>query len=85
MDWIKDIVLLILGGIGTAFWFFWRRKVQQTPVLENIQKVEKLLSLRKELDNTNYTIDDLKSLEDALMGRADAAKELVTFKSWGKG
>lgn len=76
MDWIKDIALVILGGIGTAIWFFWRRKVEQKPVFENIQKAEKLLSLRKELDKTNYTIKDLRSLEDALMGRAEAAKEL---------
>ena len=76
MDWIKDIALIILGAIGTTIWFFWRRKVEQKPVFENIQKAEKLLSLRKELDKTNYTIKDLRSLEDALMGRAEAAKEL---------
>jgi uncharacterized protein YecT (DUF1311 family) len=76
MDCIKDIALVILGGIGTAIWFFWRRRVEQKPVFENIQKAEKLLSLRKELDKTNFTIKDLRSLEDALMGRAEAAKEL---------
>jgi len=75
-DILKDVVLLLLGGIGTFFWFFWRRKAEQAPVFENIQKAEKLLSLRKELDHTNYTVEDLKSLEDALMGRAEAAKEL---------
>ena len=72
MDWIKDIALVILGGIGSAIWFFWRRKVEQKPVFENIQKAEKLLYLRKELDKTNYTIKDLRSLEDALM-RTEAA------------
>lgn len=75
-DWGKDIVLLIIGGIGTAIWFFWRRKAEQTPVFENIQKVEKLISLQKELDKTNYTIEDLKNLEHALMGHAEVAKEL---------
>ena len=75
-DLVKDVVLLVLGGIGTAIWFFWRRKAEQTPVFENIQKAEKLLSLRKELDKANYTIEDLKNLEYALMGRAKIAKEL---------
>jgi len=73
-DWIKDVVLLVLGGIGTAIWFFWRRKAEQTPVFENIQKAEKLLGLQRELDKTNYTIDDLKKLEYILMGRAEVAK-----------
>ncbi len=59
-DMLKDIVLLVLGGIGTAVWFFWRRRAEQAPVFENIQKAEKLLSLRKELDNTNYTVADLR-------------------------
>lgn len=80
-DMLKDVLLLLLGGAGTAIWFFWRRKAEQAPVFENIQKAEKLLSLRKELDNTNYTIGDLKSLEDALMGRAAVAKELgITYE-----
>lgn len=59
MQWpamLKDILLLVLGGVGTTVWFFWRRRAEQTPVFENIQKAEKLLSLRKELDNTTYTV-----------------------------
>lgn len=81
-DMLKDVVLLVLGGVGTAVWFFWRRKVEQAPVFENIQKAEKLLSLRKELDSTNYTVKDLKNLEDALMGRAEVAKELsITYEN----
>ena len=75
-DWTKDVVLLLLGGAGTALWFFWRRKAEQAPVFENIQKAEKLLSLKKELDATSYTVKDLKNLEDSLMGRAEAAKIL---------
>jgi len=74
--WTKDIVLLAVGAAGTALWFFWRRKAEQAPVFENIQKAEKLLSLRKELDNASYTLSDLKKLEDSLMGRAEIAKEL---------
>jgi uncharacterized protein YecT (DUF1311 family) len=75
-DWTKDLILFVLGGLATAIWFFWRRKVERTPVFENIDKAGKLLALRKELDSTNYTIQDLQSLEEALMGRAEAAKEL---------
>jgi uncharacterized protein YecT (DUF1311 family) len=75
-DWTKDLFLFVLGVLATAICFFWRRKVERTPVFENIDKAGKLLALRKELDSTNYTIQDLQSLEEALMGRAEAAKEL---------
>ena len=84
-DWLKDVLLLLLGGAGTALWFFWRRRAEQAPVFENIQKAEKLLSLQKELDNTNYTVEDLKNLENALMGRAEVAKELsISFEQEAK-
>ncbi|MDQ7842012.1 MAG: DUF1311 domain-containing protein [bacterium] len=80
-DMLKDVVLLVLGGVGTAIWFFLRRRAEQAPVFENIQKAEELLSLRKELDSTNYTVADLKNLEDTLMGRAKVAKELsITYE-----
>jgi uncharacterized protein YecT (DUF1311 family) len=75
-DWTKDLILFVLGGVATAIWFFWRRRVERTPVFENIEKAGKLLALRKELDSTNYTIQDLQNLEQTLMGRAEAAKEL---------
>lgn len=69
------------GAIGSAVWFFWRRKTEQSPVFENIQKAEKLLALRKDLDNTNYTLDDLRMLEEALMGRSEVARKLsITYK-----
>lgn len=84
-DWLKDISLLVLGGIGTAVWFLLRRKVEQAPVFENIQKAEKLLSLRKELDSTNYTVQDLKNLEDTLMGRVEVARVLsITYEQEAK-
>lgn len=79
MQWSNlaiDVLILFVGGTGTAIWFFWRRKAEQAPVFEEIQKAERLLSLRKDLDNTNYTIEDLKNLENSLMGRAEAAKRL---------
>ena len=66
----------MFGGAGTAAWFFWKRKAEQAPVFESIQKAEKLLSLRKELDKSSYTVDDLKQLEDSLMGKAQAARQL---------
>lgn len=79
MQWSNlaiDVLILFVGGTGTAIWFFWRRKAEQAQVFEEIQKAERLLSLRKDLDNTNYTIEDLKNLENSLMGRAEAAKKL---------
>ena len=48
-DMLKEVMLLLLGGIGTAVWFLLRRKAEQASVFGNLQKAEKLLSLRKEL------------------------------------
>ncbi len=75
-DWTKDVVFMLLGGAGTAIWFFMRRRAERTPVFENIHKAEKLLSLHKELGAAGCTVSDLKNLEATLMGRAEAAKAL---------
>jgi uncharacterized protein YecT (DUF1311 family) len=72
----KDVVLLLLGGLGSAAWYYWRRRTENAPTIENIDKAHRLLSLRKDLDNTTYTLQDLKALEDALMGRAEVARNL---------
>lgn len=76
-DWASQVLMLVVGGAGTAAWFHWRRRVERKPVFENIERAQKLVALKKELDGTNSTIDDLKSLEDALMGRGEMAKALA--------
>jgi uncharacterized protein YecT (DUF1311 family) len=76
-DWASQVVMLVIGGAGTAAWFHWRRRVERKPVFENIEKAHKLVALKKELDGTNSTLEDLKSLEDALMGRGEVAKALA--------
>jgi hypothetical protein len=35
---LKDVVLILLAGIGTAVWFFWRRKAEQAPVFETFKR-----------------------------------------------
>lgn len=76
-EWVKQILMLLLGGAGTAAWFYWRRYVERKPEFEKIEKAQKLVTLKKELDSTNYKLEDLKSLEDALMGRGEVAKALA--------
>lgn len=76
-DWVSEVLMLVIGGAGTAAWFHWRRSVERKPVFENIEKAHKLVALKKELDGTNYTLDDLRSLEDTLMGRGKVAKALA--------
>ena len=76
-DWAEHLLTLVLGGAGTAAWFYWRRRVERKPVFENIERTQKLVNLKKELDSTQYTLEDLRSLEEALMGRGTVAKALA--------
>ncbi|SRR5260221_266145 len=76
-DWASQVLMVVIGGAGTAAWFHWRRRVERKPVFENIEKAHKLVALKKELVGTNSTLEDLKSLEDALMGRGEVAKALA--------
>jgi uncharacterized protein YecT (DUF1311 family) len=46
-------------------------------VLEQIDKQQRLLDLKKSLDATGTTLDDLKILEDSILGKARSAKTLA--------
>lgn len=64
---------LFIGAVGTVFWFFLRRKVEQKPIFEKLQKTEKLISIKKAMDDSGYTIEGLHQFEKDLTSRAHAA------------
>ncbi len=74
MDIIEKVILVILGCAGTIIFFFLRRKVEQKSTFENIEKTEKLISVKKEMDATGYTLDELDQFEKDLSARASAAE-----------
>src|SRR5690606_519861 len=74
---LEKLLYVIFGGLITALGFFARRRIEQRPMFEQIDKQQKLLDLKRNLEAAGTTLDDLKALEDTLLGKASSAKTLA--------
>lgn len=74
---LERFLFALFGSLLTALWFFVRRRVEQKPVFEQIDKQQRLLDLKQNLDASGATLDDLKILEDSILGKAQSAKTLA--------
>jgi len=74
---LDRLLFALFGSLLTALWFFVRRRVEQKPVFEQIDKNQRLLDLKQNLDASGATLDDLKILEDSILGKAQSAKTLA--------
>lgn len=74
---LEKFLYAVLGALIAALGFFARRRIEQKPTFEQIDKQQKLLDLKKSLDASGTTLDDLRVLEDTIMGRANSAKTLA--------
>ncbi|MFK5915647.1 MAG: DUF1311 domain-containing protein [Woeseiaceae bacterium] len=74
MDRVKpEFIVFSIRRTWNCCVVFLLRKVEQRPTFEKLQKTEKLISIKKEMDATGYTIKELKQFEKELMERAAAA------------
>jgi len=74
---LEKLLYAVLGSLIAALGFFLRRRIEQKPMLEQIDKQQKLLDLKNNLEASGTTLDDLKVLEDTIMGKANSAKTLA--------
>lgn len=74
---LEKFLYTVFGALMAALGFFVRRRIEQKPMFEQIDKQQKLLALKKNLEASGTTLDDLKVLEDTIMGKANSAKTLA--------
>ena len=74
---LEKFLYAVFGALIAAIGFFVRRRIEQKPMFEQIDKQQKLLDLKKNLEASGTTLDDLKVLEDTIMGKANSAKTLA--------
>ncbi len=70
---IEKIVLVALGALGTVLWYFIRRKIENKSTLDHIEKNERLLKLRQDLDSSGISVSELNEFEKILTGKANSA------------
>lgn len=74
---LENFLYAVFGSLIAALGFFVRRRIEQKPMFEQIDKQQRLLDLKKNLEASSTTLDDLKVLEDTIMGKANSAKSLA--------
>ncbi|MDP1635212.1 MAG: lysozyme inhibitor LprI family protein [Gallionellaceae bacterium] len=77
-DYVAGILTALLPAAGIAIWYLLRRYNEKQPLSEAIDRAQRTAELKKTLDQHNFTLDDLKELQEGLMGRAEVAKKLST-------
>lgn len=77
-DYVAGILTALFSAAGVAAWYLVRRYNEKQPLSEAIDRAQKTAELKKTLDQHNYTLEDLKELQEGLMGRAEVASKLST-------
>jgi len=75
-DYVAGILTALFPAAGVATWYLVRRYNEKQPLSEAIDRAQKTAELKKTLDQYNYTLDDLKGLQDGLMGCSEVASKL---------
>jgi len=73
---LEKLLFTVLGVLLASLGYFVRRRLEQKPVMEHIEKNERLLELKHKLESSNVSVEDLSAFEDVLLGRAKAAARI---------
>jgi uncharacterized protein YecT (DUF1311 family) len=76
-DLIEKLLFVFLGALLSGGAFLLKRLIEGRPTLEVIERHEKLLSLRERLKSSGTSLEDLGTLEAALLGKAEAAEKIA--------
>ena len=69
MKILEQLALVALGGLGTALWYFIKRKVENTQQNESLDRHKKLLDIHKQMNEQGIDVAALKNIEEILSGK----------------
>ncbi|WP_207902794.1 lysozyme inhibitor LprI family protein [Reinekea marinisedimentorum] len=75
MEMIEKIGFVILGALLSWLFYFIKRRVENKPDLEKLDKHKKLLDIHKQMNDQDISIDGLAELELLLTGKAKAINQ----------
>ncbi len=72
MDMIEKIGLVLVGILLSAVGYLVKRKIENKPQIESLDKHKKLLDIHKQMNDQGINLEGLKELESKLTGKAAA-------------
>lgn len=72
MDIAEKIGLVLVGVFISAFGYLIKRKIENKPQLETLDKHKKLLDIHKQMNDQGIDVTGLKQLEAMIIGKSEA-------------
>jgi len=72
MDLAEKFGLVLLGVVISAFGYLLKRKIENKPQHETLDKHKKLLDIHKQMNEQGIDVSGLKQLEAMITGRSEA-------------
>ena len=79
MDIIEKIGLVALGAIISTIVYLIKRKIENKPQMESLEKHKKVLDIHKQMNDQGLGVEELKSLEIILTGKEEAIQSNTTI------
>ncbi len=81
MEVMEKVGLVLLGALFSVVGYFIKRKVERRGVIDALDRHKKLLEINRHMNDQGLSIDDMRTLEVALTGKAEAiAKHSLDFE-----
>ncbi|MFK5949688.1 MAG: lysozyme inhibitor LprI family protein [Methylococcales bacterium] len=79
MDMIEKIGLILLGAVISLVIYLVKRKLENKPQLETLEKHKKLLDIHRKMNDQGIDIKGLRELEEKLNDKAEAIQSNVAL------
>jgi uncharacterized protein YecT (DUF1311 family) len=71
---LEKILLVLLGAVLSGIAYLLKRRIEKKQTSDTLERHQKLLTIRKELSEQKLSMEDLRSLESALLKRNTKAE-----------
>lgn len=74
---MEQVIYLAVGAAFTWSFYFIQRRVERRKAAEAIERSQKLLDLKQDLESSHTSIDELRAFESRLIDKAETALQIA--------
>jgi uncharacterized protein YecT (DUF1311 family) len=80
-EMFEKILLILLGAALSSIAYMIKRRIEKRHASDTLERHQKLLTIRKELNEQKLTVEELRLLESVLLKRNDKAQNVESIQS----
>lgn len=74
---MEQVIYLAVGACVTWAFYFLQRRVERRKATEAIERSQKLLDLKQDMEGSRTSIEELREFESRLIGKAETALQIA--------